>query len=391
MVFVNVVGKLYLPHAKIASFFSLIFVVMFYSKLVDWLEKYQLVYVLSAVFGTFFALVALLIMHPTIGLANTGTNKYRIFGWVAYVGIECLGSLMPALFWSFVNSSMDVASAKKGFPIILAGAQIGSLLGAYLVTLASSIGIAQLFGIGSMAILIVPIMLKLFLVKHPDALAQQQKTEKKKATGMFEGLRLLFSKSYLIGILAVSTLYELVGAIINLQMKFAAADAYPAPEQLAEFLGYFGVSVNLLSLLFAILGTSFFIRNFGLTFCLVAYPVTIAIAVCVIWTLPTLSILFWSMVVLKGLSYALNNPCKEVMYIPTSKDIKFKAKSWIEGFGGRTAKGIGASVVAVLTGSAHMLAYGSVICLGIIGGWIAMALFVGRTNSKLVQEGKIIE
>ena len=54
--------------------------------------------------------------------------------------------------------------------------------------------------------------------------------------------------------------------------------------------------------------------------------------------------LFMVMIIIKGLSYALNNPTKEVIYIPTTKDIRFKAKGWIESFGGRTAKA-GGSVI----------------------------------------------
>jgi AAA family ATP:ADP antiporter len=391
VIFANTVGKMYLPYAKIASLICLVFVLMFYSKLVDWLSKYRLIYVLSGFFGAFFAILALLVMHPTIGLANTTTDKYRFFGWAAYAGIEILGSLLPGLFWAFVNSSMDTAAAKKGYPIILAGAQMGSILGSYLCTHASFLGIGALFGIGSASILVVPLMIKWFVSQHPDALTERQAT-KSQSTGMFEGLRLLFSKSYLIGILAVSTLYEVVGEIINMQMKLTAVDTYPTPEKLAEFMGFFGVSVNTLSLIFAIVGTSFFIRRFGFTFCLVAYPVTIATAVCCTWTFQGLWVFFGAMVALKGLSYALNNPCKEVMYIPTSKDIKFKAKGWMEGFGSRTAKGSGASIVAAIVGSANMVAYGSLISLGIIFTvWIPAALFVGRTNNKLVQEGKIIE
>ncbi len=41
------------------------------------------------------------------------------------------------------------------------------------------------------------------------------------------------------------------------------------------------------------------------------------------------------MMCLKALSYSLNNPCKEMLYNPTSTDVKFKAKSWIDIFGQR--------------------------------------------------------
>ena len=61
-----------------------------------------------------------------------------------------------------------------------------------------------------------------------------------------------------------------------------------------------------------------------------------------------LNVFFAVMVLTKGLSYALNNPAKEMMYIPTSKAVKYKAKSWIDLFGGRAAKAAGSSVTTAL-------------------------------------------
>ncbi len=62
----------------------------------------------------------------------------------------------------------------------------------------------------------------------------------------------------------------------------------------------------------------------------------------------TPSMLLWAtfaaMVVIKGVGYAVNNPTKEMMYIPTSKDAKFKSKGWIDTFGSRFAKAGGAQV-----------------------------------------------
>lgn len=46
-------------------------------------------------------------------------------------------------------------------------------------------------------------------------------------------------------------------------------------------------------------------------------------------------VVFGSMMFLKALSYSLNNPCKEMLYNPTSTAVKFKSKSWIDIFGQR--------------------------------------------------------
>lgn len=75
------------------------------------------------------------------------------------------------------------------------------------------------------------------------------------------------------------------------------------------------------------------------------------------------------------------------MYIPTSKDVKCKAKSWIDVQGSRSSKALGAGIVAL----SPLIAFSSIISLGIIGLWVPIALFVGRTNNKLVEENRIIE
>ena len=47
---------------------------------------------------------------------------------------------------------------------------------------------------------------------------------------------------------------------------------------------------------------------------------------------------FAAMMIITATSYAVNNPVKEMMYIPTSKDAKFKAKGLVDMIGGRGGK-----------------------------------------------------
>jgi AAA family ATP:ADP antiporter len=178
---------------------------------------------------------------------------------------------------------------------------------------------------------------------------------------------------------------------MDYQMKIVAKETYHSVEKVTAFLGLFGQSANFLALVFAFIGTSFFIRRFGLKVCLVMFPITVAGVIGYVWFSPSLWALFGAMVAIKGLSYALNNPCKEIMYIPTSKDVKFKAKGWIDAFGGRSSKALGSGVNAIFTNMASLMFYGSLVSLGIVGIWIIAALYVGRTNEKLVQDGVILQ
>ncbi len=181
--FMNIVGPTGLPYAKMVSLVSITLLVLFYNKLIDWFERTNLIYVITSFFAVLYFSIAYFAAHPTIGIANTDASKYRLFGWFLYVGIEAFGSIVVSLFWAYVASIMDTASAKKGYPLILAGAQLGSILGSVAVmTLASIIGVPTLVGIAACLVLIVPFLIRIFSQKYKQ---QTMATVKKKNPQVF--------------------------------------------------------------------------------------------------------------------------------------------------------------------------------------------------------------
>ncbi len=394
--FLKIVGGGFLGYAKLSSVIFLIFLVLIYGKLVDLFSKQNLVYFITSIYGALFLGITYFLMHPQIGLANIIPSGDRYFGWLIYVVIESFGSIVVALFWSFVASSVNPASAKKGYPMIIFGAQLGAVLGTIVDLQVERVGIPVLFFIAILGIFIVPILIAIFMQlykgpNHEPIVIPSKDAAPPKGTGPIEGLRLLCTRPYLIGILGLSTLYTIIETILDLQMYRLANQVFISPEKVTEFSAMYGLCANTLSLIFSLVGTSFFIRQFGLTACLTLYPIAVAIAICTVWVYPVLWVFVGAVVASKGLSYALHNPCKEIMYIPTSRDIRFKTKSWIDTFGVRTARGAGGLIVAAFPVVSQLINYGSIISLGIIGVWIGAAWYVGRTNRALVQENKVIE
>ena len=288
----------------------------------------------------------------------------RGLGWFAYLFLESFGSIVVAMFWSFVASTTSTDSAKRGYGMIMSVTQVGTILGPWVVSQYSKTwGLPLLFGLGGVIICCVPLLILLYMTVIPQEQVSHAEASKPK-TGLFEGLKLLCTRSYLMGILVVATMYEVIGTIVEYQMGMCIKQIYPAKldggAAFAQFKAWNGMAIGALSLVFALLGTSFFMRKFGLKFCLISFPVTIGITVVAVYSFFLMGAsnynLMWSFflavpVVFKGLNYALNNPTKEVLYIPTSKDVKFKAKAWIDGFGNRSAKSVGGVVTSPLGAS----------------------------------------
>jgi AAA family ATP:ADP antiporter len=67
-----------------------------------------------------------------------------------------------------------------------------------------------------------------------------------------------------------------------------------------------------MALFFSLVGTSYFIRKFGVTFCLTLFPILTGLVLTVVYIFPNLWIVFGGMVTIRALTYALNNPSKKI-------------------------------------------------------------------------------
>ena len=131
------------------------------------------------------------------------------------------------------------------------------------------------------------------------------------------------------------------------------------------------------------------IKRFGLTWTLIAFPVLMLGCTLVVWIAPNIWVVFMVMMVMKGMSYALNNPTKEILYQQTSSSIKFKCKSWIDTFGQRSSKAAGSLVTnAFATSIIDLANYGSAVGLFISVLLIWVSNYMGKEFEGLSERGE---
>lgn len=406
--FFHTVGPDWQPTAKKVTILLVFGLVVVYSKLIDWCHRHTLFYIIGITYALFFVGIWYGISHPTHGLVNPHIGPHRYLGWFAYLSIESFGYFMAAHFWSFVASATTPESAKRGYPLIVTFAQLGSIVGSIMAYNAHYFTEKALMLMGLVGISCIIILVHYFIKIIPY---EQRTTKlahgapKQKKTGFFEGLKLLVSRPYLMGIFAIVLFFEIVNTIVDYQLLKQAylVPDYATSASFTSFIGLFGICVNTVSFLLALLGTSYLMRRLGLVFCLLTFPVCLGLAVFSFYSLLLIGtfsakVLLWGlfvvMVLLKALNYALNNPSKEMMYIPTSRDAKFKSKSWIDIFGSRSSKAAGAQINGWLMAAGDTFFFmqaGSLVSLFCIGLWIIAALFVGRRFQRLTKSGRIIE
>lgn len=406
-------GRLMQPIAKFWSPFIIISLMLIYSKLVDTVRRHQLFYIICSFYAVIFAGIGVCLgIKSLFGMEYVGKNVLAATGWATYFAAESFGSLATALFWSFTTSVSTTSEAKRAFPFIIAGAQVGSIFGSSLPFFTRYIGgVWSLFILSSLFLVLLILTMRHFIKTTPKEQLvgniEAAKTREKKKEGFVEsftsGLVLLFTRPYLFGVLIVSTFYEVAGTLVDYQMQsLADLSPYFAGEVgFANFQAIYGISVNTLAFLMALLGTRQLIKILPLRICLLIYPTSFFTTITGLfvyyyfWAPPMCNMLWATlaaMVCIKGLSYSINNPTKEMMYIPTSKDAKFKTKGWIDTFGNRMSKLGGARVSNVFKDNLNeLMVYGTAISLGVIGFWFLAAVYVGMRNHQLRKEGKIVK
>jgi len=399
-IFINIVGPIHLPEAKIVSLALFFPLVLLYSKLVDHFSKEKLIYFFIIIYGILGLVLVYFMKHPTIGLANTQTDPYRLLGWCFYLFSESYVSLMLSLYWSFINDITTPEAAKKGYGLIIFGTQFGGLLftilGNYLSYDAQQyatsaprialISISMFFVFG----FVVFMLTRLIKREHMTGYVAdtQSDTEKQGSIGFLEGLKLLLTHPYVMGIFALIFFQEFISTLMGFQLSFLAKATYQEPGLVNKFLFDFALCVQLVACLFAFVGTSFFQRKLGISVSLIAYPALLGLFIISYIIHPTLQTIFYVMLIAKALGYALNQPAKEMLYIPTSKSIKYKSKAWIDMFGMRFAKAAGSGMNRIIGMLTTVIGSSA---LGMIVVWIICASVMGKVFKRAVNDNKLIE
>jgi AAA family ATP:ADP antiporter len=414
-IFVAIVGRYYIPGAKLATLIVFIPAILFYSKLVDKLRRYHLLCFYSVLYGSLGILFSYLLGHPTIGIANTETSPYRLFGWIFYFFVEGYSPFLVSVFWAFANSINDPQEAKQNYGLMVSGSKMGGMISAAfawsLLSEYNPLGrlfvtdIAKhqmLLTFASLLLLIVPVVIITLMrsvsgkfLHGYEAAYQVEKLRAKKGeaqTGMFAGFFMLFKYPYLLGIFCMTFFYEIINTILGYQ-KIGIAQANSASlSQVSGFLFKIIFMTHLVGFFISLLGTKPLLNRLGERVCLILIPIVTGLLLFYF----SVSYNQWAFIIvyvaMRAINYGFSYPVRESLYIPTVKEIKFKSKSWIDAFGSKFAKSTGSTFnyLADQMGPILMMSPYTLFFSLIIGVWLIAAYLLGRRFDQVVANNEVI-
>jgi len=419
-IFMGVVGRTYVPIAKMLAMFFLIPFIFIYSKMVDKMRRYQLLCTFAGIFGLLELVFAFFIGDPAVGLSNTQQSPYRVMGWLFYFFAESFTPFLVSVFWAFANSVNSPESARKNYGPMVFGSKVGGVFAAWFgwhlfggmwwsgESMSNYILSNRVVLIVSSVCLLSALAVILVLIKkvpgyqlHGYEAAYKLEKERGKSskayTGIWAGIRMLFQYPYVLGIFGMVFFYEVANTVLGYMRLEVAQSNSHNPSEVVAYLYKIPFAYHWVGLFIALLGTGTLMRLLGERVCLLLIPVTSgALLFYLVFGDATSQIMIAAYVVLKGVNYAFGVPVRESLFIPTVKEIKFKSKAWIDTFGGKFAKSMGSSYnifaesCVRIFGQAVFMPLTATFFSVLFGAWFLTAFGLGRRFDKAVKDNAVI-
>ena len=380
-----------------------------YGALADRLPRRRLLNVV-----TLFFIMCLVTFY---GLTRSGVPVAVVF--FLWVGIFNL--MIVAQFWSFANDLYTKEQGERLFAIVAVGASLGAVLGARLAGwLIPIFGVPQLLlvaaGMLTLAVVIsnlvdsrerarhethLPVHLTTAQIPAATGEYQIQTVEdSKKLTVSLPGIgptnrpgtfRLVFGNRYLLLIAWlvlilnwVNTTGEyILGSTVAEAAKVAVASGRAGGLSESEFIGRFYSDflffVSIAALLLQLFVVSRLIKYLGVQVGVLVLPVLAFAGYAVLAFVPVLALVRVVKIAENATDYSIQNTVRNVLFLPTSRDEKYKAKQAIDSFFQRAGDVLSAAVVFTGVTLLGLQASGfAKVNLVLAGIWVVLAVAVGR-------------
>ena len=324
-------------------------------------------------------------------------------GVIFFLWVGVFNMMVMAQFWSFANDLYTPAGGKRIFALIAFGASSGAVAGSFLAgKLIGPLGVYQLMLVSAALIMVSLIFTNVIdsrgsreQVNEGDAALA--KTEEPLPKGkIFDAFELVLKNKYLllIGLMIlvlnwVNTTGEYILSKVISESAVKLADAgktggLSVGEFIGKFYADFFFVVNWVGMVTQLFLVSRIIKYVGIRAALLILPVVALGGYFIIAFIPILSIVRWSKTMENSLDYSLQNTIRQALFLPTTREEKYKAKQAIDTFILRVGDLLSAVLVYVgTTWLAFHIKEFALFNIGLVIILIFISLAIGREYKRL--------
>lgn len=336
----------------------------------------------------FFALcLELFFLGGHLGVPNLG------FVFFVWVGIFSLATI--AQFWAYANDIYTQEAGERLFPVIAIGATVGSPVGAWLAKWLFDRGLDPYTMLHITAGLLI-LHLGLYVVINGRVERQSARAARPSAgnLGAEGGFALVLRSPYLRLIAVLLIVLNLVNSlgeyllgnsvVEHANWHFAKDPSFDRGAFIGSFYGGYFFWVNVTAVLLQSFVVSRLVKHMGLRGVLLALPIVAFGAYGLIALGAGFTFLRWGKTAENATDYSVMNTAKQLLWLPTSRDEKYKAKQAIDTFFVRLGDLLAAGVVFVATSLKLTLASIASVNVLLVAAWLGIALLLLRAHRRLL-------
>jgi AAA family ATP:ADP antiporter len=325
-------------------------------------------------------------------------------GVVFFLWVGVFNLMVPAQFWAFANDLYTPEAGKRLFVIVAFGASLGAVAGSYVDSLLiAPLGVYQLMLVAA-GILALSLLLTNGVDRRerarrreaaPNAAAAGEAEEPLKEGGAFA---LVFRTRYLLLIALLMLVLNWVnttGEYILGRTVVAAADQALASggagglskEQfIGAFYADFFTVVNIAGLLLQLFVVSRVLKYFGVGVAILVLPLIALGGYLIAAFYPVLAMVRWAKTAENATDYSVQNTVRQVLFLPTTREQKYKAKQAIDTFFVRAGDVLSAVLVFAGTTWLALSTQGfALVNVALVVVWLALAFLIGRHYRRLAE------
>jgi AAA family ATP:ADP antiporter len=370
--------------AKVLNMFVAAVAVIVFTMLSRKYFRQQLTLIFSIFSIICFVVYSRLIQNPGPGTV-----------WTLYLFGDLYNTLMVPTFFAYLNDSVTGDQAKRlyglvGFGGVLGGAVGATSLATFIEHVSSQSWMLIMAGVVVLIMIIAVLASRYIPLKHKEAAPSI--ADDKESNAAVEGARLVFRSRYLLAIVGIVGFYEMVSTMMDFQFSASVEHFVPGERIGAHFSRVFSIT-NIVALIVQLFLTSFVMTRFGVGIALLVLPVTAMLGSLGFLLFPRLWTGSFLNTADNGFSYSINQSAREALYVPTTREEKYKAKAFIDMFVQRFAKAIAVGISLLLTtffADFSTIRWLSLVVAVILVAWIFAARYAGRNFDEKVGSTKAV-
>ena len=308
-------------------------------------------------------------------------------GRAFFVWASVFNLFIVSVFWSFVDDLFEVGQGKRLFGFVAAGGTLGGVLGAALTAgLVERLGEAPLLLV-SAALLEGGVRCARALGRRRAAAAVEQSHAEREAVGggALAGVSSVLRSPYLAGICGFLFLYTLSSTFLYFVQADIVTTALPERSARTAFFARLDLWVNASTLVLQTGATGRVLAALGVGGTLALLPALSLAGFAALGALPTLGLLALVQVARRASNFALTRPAREILFIPLSREEKYKSKAFVDTFVYRLGDQVGAWTSAGLTALGLGVAGIAGAAAPLAALWLALTVWLGRRHARLVR------